>query len=340
MQPLIFENNVLNILDQTKLPGEAIYLKTTDYTDVCQAIRELSVRGAPAIGVAAGYAIALGARSINAADMPAFLTELESVITTVTSTRPTAQNLFQAAERMKKVALLCQTSGEAREKLLQEARNIHFEQIKTDLEIGRLGAAIVKDKTSILTHCNTGSLATAGYGTALGVIKYAYSLGKKISVIATETRPLLQGARLTAFELKTEGIPFVLITDSMAGYIMSLGKVDMVITGADRIALNGDTANKIGTYTLAILAREHGVPFYIAAPTTTFDIKTQSGQDIVIEEREPEEVTHFNCHPSAPQGTKALNPAFDVTPSNLVSGYITEKGVFKAKEIASIFSDL
>jgi len=338
MQPLRFDNNTLHILDQTRLPEEISYLECKDYTEVCQAIRELSIRGAPAIGVAAGYAAAMGAIAVKAAEMPEFIRCLEHVISAITSTRPTAQNLFQAAERMRRSALSCQNPDEARKKLMQEARDIHFEQIKTDLEIGRHGAEIVKDNTAILTHCNTGSLATAGYGTALGVIKYAHSLGKKIYVLATETRPLLQGARLTTFELKAEGIPFSLITDSMAGHFMSLGKVDMVLTGADRIALNGDSANKIGTYTLAVLASRHNIPFYIAAPITTFDKHTAEGKDIIIEERNPEEITHFHHQTTTPEGTSALNPAFDVTPAELISGYITERGIVKAGDIPGLLA--
>lgn len=336
MQPLYFENNILHILDQRRLPAEISHLEISDYTDVCQAIKELAVRGAPAIGVAAGYAVALAALAIKTPEMASFLTELEQAISEIKSTRPTAQNLFQVAIRMRQVAFECSTPGSAREKLTLEAVKIHQEQTTTDLEISRQGAEIISDKATILTHCNTGSLATAGYGSALGVIKHAFHQGKKINVIATETRPLLQGSRLTAFELKAEGIPFALITDSMAGYFMQLGKVDMVITGADRIALNGDSANKIGTYTLAVLAKNHNIPFYIAAPTTTFDSKTLTGRDIIIEERNPEEVTHFLSHPSAPPDIRALNPAFDVTPSSLISGYITEKGVIKAEDIAAL----
>lgn len=336
MQPLSFDNDVLHILDQTKLPGEIHYLKLKDYAGVCKAIKDLSVRGAPAIGVAAGYAVALASLAIKSSEMVSFLARIEQAILEINSARPTAQNLFQVTARMRKVALECQTPGEARTKLVLEAGKIHREQTRTDLELSRHGAEIVPKDATILTHCNTGSLATGGYGTALGVIKYAFEQGKNIDVIATETRPLLQGSRLTAFELKAEGIPFALITDSMAGYFMSLGKVDMVLTGADRISRNGDSANKIGTYTLAVLAKEHGIPFYIAAPTTTFDTNTLTGQGIIIEERDPEEVTHFNHQPSAPQGIRALNPAFDVTPSRLITGYITEHGVFKAEDITRL----
>lgn len=336
MQPLNFENDTLYILDQKKLPGETVYLKITEHTGVCQAIRELSVRGAPAIGVAAGYGIALGALNIKTANRHCFLQQLDSIISEITSTRPTAQNLFQAAGRMQRIALACESPADTRAKLLLEACKIHDEQVKIDLEIGRHGAGLVKDNSTILTHCNTGALATAGYGTALGVIKYAFFHGKQINVIATETRPLLQGARLTAFELKEEGIPFILITDSQAGHFMALGKVDMIITGADRIALNGDSANKIGTYTLAVLAERHHIPFYIAAPTTTFDLQTPEGKDIIIEERAPEEVTHFLGCRSAPEGTRSRNPAFDITPAELISGFITEKGVIRTCEVCML----
>ena len=338
MQALRFENNILYVLDQTKLPGQVNYLEIDSCAGVCEAIKNLSVRGAPAIGVAAGYGVALAALSIKTGGMSEFLTQLEKAIAEIKSTRPTAQNLFQVTSRMSQVAFKCDTPGNAREKLALEAAKIHEEQARIDLALSRNGAEVVPDNAMILTHCNTGSLATAGYGTALGVIKYAFNQGKKVEVIATETRPLLQGSRLTTLELKEEKIPFILITDSMAGHFMRLGKINIVITGADRISLNGDTANKIGTYSLAVLAEFHNIPFYIAAPITTFDANSSSGRDIIIEERSSEEITHFNCHSLAPAGVHVRNPAFDITPSALIRGYITEKGIFKADEIASLLA--
>ena len=338
MQALRFENNILYVLDQTKLPGQVNYLEIDSCAGVCEAIKNLSVRGAPAIGIAAGYGVALAALSIKTGGMSEFLTQLEKAIAEIKSTRPTAQNLFQVTSRMSQIAFECDTPGSAREKLALEATKIHEEQARIDLALSRNGAEVVPDNAMILTHCNTGSLATAGYGTALGVIKYAFNQGKKVEVIATETRPLLQGSRLTTLELKEEKIPFILITDSMAGHFMRLGKINIVITGADRISLNGDTANKIGTYSLAVLAEFHNIPFYIAAPITTFDANSSSGRDIIIEERSSEEITHFNCHSLAPAGVHVRNPAFDITPSALIRGYITEKGIFKADEIASLLA--
>jgi methylthioribose-1-phosphate isomerase len=338
MQPLRFENNILYVLDQTKLPGQIDYLEIDSCAGACEAIKNLSVRGAPAIGIAAGYGIALAALAIEADDMPSFLAQLEKAASAVKSTRPTAQNLFQVAARMLGLALNCSAPDDARVRLVQEAFEIHREQMESDLLLSKYGAEIVADNSQILTHCNTGSLATGGYGTALGVIKYAFSEGKQIKVIATETRPLLQGSRLTALELREAGIPFALITDSMAGYLMSLGKINMVITGADRIAANGDTANKIGTYSLAVLAGNHDVPFYIAAPTTTFDKNASSGKDIPIEERGPQEVTHFNDQSLAPTETPVINPAFDITPSKYITGFITEKGVFGPDEITGLLA--
>ncbi|GAI16991.1 unnamed protein product, partial [marine sediment metagenome] len=266
----------LRILDQTRLPQEQRFIDLAGYQDVAVAIREMKVRGAPAIGIAAAYGIALGGLAIAAANREEFLTQLNQVIQALADTRPTAVNLFQAIDRMSKAAGRGNSIAEIKRMLVDEAKQIHNEEIEATMRLSQLGAELIKDGFTILTHCNAGFLATAGYGTALGVIKAAKEQGKHVSVIATETRPLLQGARLTAWELKQENIPVTLITDSMAGYFMRQGKIDCVIVGADRIAANGDVANKIGTYTLAVLAKENGVPFYVAAPTTTIDFSLVS----------------------------------------------------------------
>ncbi|MBI4284598.1 MAG: S-methyl-5-thioribose-1-phosphate isomerase [Chloroflexi bacterium] len=318
----------VRLIDQTRLPQAEVYLDLTDYHDVAAAIKELKIRGAPAIGVAGAYALALGALHVKAATRKEFLKEFEKIKQAIASTRPTARNLFWSLERLAQVA---QTSSEdvarTKEALVNEALRIHAEEAEATLKLSEFGAALLKDSSAILTHCNTGALATAGYGTALGVIKWAIKQGKHIRVLATETRPLLQGARLTCWELKKADIPATLITDSMAGYLMSLGKIDGVIVGADRIAANGDTANKIGTYTLAVLAKAHNIPFYIAAPTSTIDLSLASGKGIPIEERRPEEVTGFQGVTTAPADMAVANPAFDVTPHHLITAIITEKGV-------------
>jgi len=289
----------------------------------------LKIRGAPAIGIAGAYAVALGALKIDSAARDIFLRSLQDIIDTVAATRPTARNLFRALDRMRQVANSGGDVAQTKAALVDEAVKIHAEEAAATEQISRFGAELIQDGFTILTHCNTGPLATAGYGTALGVIRMAKEQGKNISVLATETRPLLQGARLTTWELKSAGIPVTLITDSMAGYFMRRGEIGCVITGADRIAANGDTANKIGTYTLAVLARENGIPFYIAAPTTTIDPSLASGDKIPIEERSADEVTHIQGVPIAPEGVAAANPAFDVTPHRYITAIITEKGVIK-----------
>jgi len=316
----------LRILDQSRLPGEQIFADLDNYRDVVLAIKEMRIRGAPAIGVTAAYGIALGASSIKTANKDEFLAQLNQVVQAFTASRPTAANLFQAIDRMKKAA---REGGvtELKNSLVNEAKRIHQEEITATKQLSQLGAELIKDGFTLLTHCNAGPLATAGYGTALGVIKAAKDQGKRVSVFATETRPLLQGARLTTWELRQEGIPVTLITDSMAGYFMQQRKIDCVIVGADRIAANGDVANKIGTYTLAVLAKESGIPFYVAAPTSTIDLSLSSGDKIPIEERSPEEVTHIHGVPIAPEGTKAANPAFDVTPHSYITAIITENGM-------------
>jgi len=328
-QPLAWLGNKISLLDQTRLPREEVYLELKNLQEVAQAIKEMKVRGAPAIGVAAAYGVALGALEIKAASTDEFMTKLNTVIQTIEVTRPTARNLFATIGRMRKVAKAGEDVAEIKQALVKEAVKIHAEEAEATRKLSQLGAELIEDGSSVLTHCNTGSLATTGYGTALGVIKYAHEQGKKIRVFATETRPRLQGARLTAWELKKADIPFTLITDSMAGHFMSRGEISCVIAGADRIAANGDTANKIGTYSLAVLAMEHGIPFYIAAPTTTIDLSLACGAQIPIEERDPEEVTRIQGIGIAPEGTKAANPAFDVTPHLYITAIITEKGIIK-----------
>jgi len=318
----------LRILDQSKLPWEQILIDMDDYRDVVVAIKEMKVRGAPAIGVAAAYGIALGASRIEAANGQEFLARLEQVIGTFAVSRPTAVNLFRAIDRMKRAARGASVA-EMKESLVNEARQIHREEVTATRKLSQLGAELIKDGFTVLTHCNAGPLATAGYGTALGVIKAAKDQGKKLSVFATETRPLLQGARLTTWEIMEEGIPVTLITDSMAGYFMQQKKVNCVLVGADRIAANGDVANKIGTYTLAVLAKENKVPFYVAAPVSTIDPFLGSGEGIPIEERSPEEVTHVRGVPIAPEGVRVANPAFDVTPHSYITAIITDKGIIR-----------
>jgi methylthioribose-1-phosphate isomerase len=319
----------VRILDQTGLPQEETYLELGNYQDIASAIVELKIRGAPAIGVAGGYAVALGGLKIKASAKAEFIKELKGIIKSIASTRPTARNLPQALERMQRTAEAGKDVEQIKKGLVDEAIAIHNEEAAATLKLSQLGAELIKDGFTVLTHCNTGPLATAGYGTALGIIIQAYEQGKRLTVIATETRPLLQGARLTAWELKQFNIPFSLITDSMAGYFMSKGEVDCVIVGADRIALNGDTANKIGTYTLAVLAKENKIPFYVAAPLTTVDPSLASGDEIPIEQRSPDEVTHIQGVAIAPEGTEAQNPAFDVTPHPYISAIITDGGIIQ-----------
>ncbi len=328
-QPVEWLENRVRILDQTRLPQQEIYLELATCQEVASAIKELKVRGAPAIGVVAAYGVALGALEIKAESRDQFLKKLRGVVGTLADTRPTARNLFRAINRMQAAAEAGADIEEIKSALIDEAVEIHSEEIESTRKLSQLGAGLIEDGFTILTHCNTGPLATTGYGTALGVIRQAKDDGKKIKVLVTETRPLLQGARLTTWELKQADIPFTLITDSMAGYFMGRGEVDCVITGADRITANGDTANKIGTYTLAVLARENGIPFYVAAPTTTIDPSLASGDGIIIEERSPEEVTRIQGVSIAPEGTRAANPAFDITPHKYITAIITEKSIIK-----------
>jgi len=319
----------VRILDQTKLPQKEVYLELGSYQDVASAIAELKIRGAPAIGVCGAYGVALGALKIKIKSRDDFLQRLRAITRAIAATRPTARNLFRAIERMQKAAESAKDVEEIKKALVNEAIRLHTEEEAATRRLSQLGAKLIKDGFSVLTHCNTGALATAGYGTALGVIIKAKEQGKKLKVLVTETRPLLQGARITAWELKKAKIPFTLITDSMAGYFTSRGEVDCVIVGADRIASNGDTANKIGTYTLAVLAKEHNIPFYVAAPTTTIDLSLASGVEIPIEERSPKEVTHIQGVATAPAGVKAQNPAFDITPHHYITAIITEGGIIR-----------
>jgi methylthioribose-1-phosphate isomerase len=328
-QPIEWLGNRVKILDQTCLPQVETYLETADYRDIASAIKELKVRGAPAIGVAGAYAIALGALEIRSGTKDDFLEQLSQVSKAITGTRPTARNLFQAIERMQRVVEAGRDAGQIREALVQEAIRIHADEIEATWKLNQLGAELVRDGFAVLTHCNTGPLATAGYGTALGVIRAASEQDKRVKVFATETRPLLQGARLTAWECQQLGIPVTLITDSVAGYFISRGEIDCVIVGADCIAANGDTANKIGTYTLAVLANESGVPFYVAAPTSTIDPSLATGAEIPIEQRSPEEVTGFQGVRTAPEGIDAANPAFDLTPHKYITAIITERGIIR-----------
>lgn len=327
MKPVDFVQNKVTILDQTRLPQKVVFVELKDYRDVARAIKEMRVRGAPAIGVTAAYGVALGAQRIIANNREDFLRQLVTIFNTFRATRPTAVNLFRTLDRMKRIAEKARNITELKEALEGEARRIHSEEEAAMERLSQIGAQLIEDGFSILTHCNTGALATAGYGTAQGVIRAAWKEGKRISVLATETRPLLQGARLTTWELLQEEIPVTLITDSMAGYFMKEGKVNCVIVGADRIAANGDVANKIGTYTLAVLAMENGIPFYVAATTSSIDLSLSSGDKIPVEERSPEEVTFIQGVAIAPKGVKAANPAFDVTPHFYVSAIITEKGI-------------
>ena len=328
-QPIEWKGDRVKLLDQTLLPGGEVYLEITDYREIITAIKELKIRGAPAIGVAGAYGMVLGANHIEARSKSAFLPVLHQVAIAISGTRPTARNLFWAIDRMENVADKGKNIEEIKTALLKEAKKIHNEEAEATFELSKNGSELIKDGARILTHCNTGPLATTGYGTALGIIIYAHMQGKKVQVYVDETRPLLQGARLTTWELRKIGVPVTLITDSMSGHFMHKGKIDCVIVGADRIAANGDTANKIGTYSLAVLAKENRIPFYVAAPTSTFDLSLHSGKSIPIEQRNPSEVTHIKGIAIAPRYVSAANPAFDVTPSKYITAIITEKGIIR-----------
>jgi methylthioribose-1-phosphate isomerase len=319
----------LRLLDQTKLPLEVVFVEARQYSEVVEAIKAMRVRGAPALGVVAAYAVAMAARDIRAADHQEFLRLLESAGREIESARPTAVNLAWAVRRMLRVAEREANMGQMRARLLAEAKRVQEEDEEVNRRIGRFGSEIIPEGGAVLTHCNTGALATAGYGTALGVIRASWEQGKRFQVFATETRPFLQGARLTAWELVQLGIPSTLIVDSAAGFLMKRGEVSCVVVGADRIAANGDVANKVGTYTLAVVAGENRVPFYVAAPTSTVDLALSSGDEIPIEERRPEEVTRFGGVQVAPEGVGVRNPAFDLTPHQYLTGIITEKGILR-----------
>jgi methylthioribose-1-phosphate isomerase len=332
MHPTIeWKDDAVVMIDQRKLPASEIYVSCKTANEVAKAIKTMVIRGAPAIGVAAAMGIALGMRRSAASGTKQFTTEFQKTCDLMAGTRPTAVNLFWAIERMKKVFAEAAQGGcsvdEIKQRLEAEARRIHDEDVESCRTMGAHGATLVPEDARILTHCNAGALATAGYGTALGVIRAAAEQGKKVAVLADETRPFLQGARLTAWELVRDGIDTTVITDSMAGAMMRLGHVDLVVVGADRIAANGDVANKIGTYGVAVLAREHGIPFYVAAPLSTIDLSTPDGSKIPIEERNDKEVTHVGSARLTPEGAHVRNPAFDVTPSRFVTAIITERGI-------------
>lgn len=327
-----WDGDAVVLIDQRYLPGKEDYLACKSPEAVAEAIKDMVVRGAPAIGVTAALGIALGLKQADAQDIETLRRSLESLSTLMASTRPTAVNLFWAIERMKK--RFDELASEGVDSVVSgmeaEAVAIRKEDIEINRRMGAHGAELVPDGARILTHCNAGALATAGYGTALGVMYAAKEAGKSIEVFADETRPFLQGARLTAWELTKNDVPVTLITDNMAGYFMAKGEIDMVIVGSDRIASNGDVCNKIGTYSVAVLAKEHGIPFYAVAPTSTFDLSIASGKEIPIEERSPDEVTHVHGVRLAPEGVAIRNPAFDVTPARLVTAIVCENGIAKA----------
>lgn len=322
------------MIDQRLLPAEEVYPVFKTYEEVAYAIKEMVVRGAPAIGVAAAMGVALGARDNGTDDPAAFDASFSHICEVIGATRPTAVNLFWAIERMRNLYQTLKSDGlslaEIRQRLITEAQQMHDEDIEINRVMGANGAALIPDDATVLTHCNAGALATAGYGTALGVIRAAVEAGKQVAVFADETRPFLQGARLTAWELHKDNIPVTIITDNMAGHFMKAGKIDCIVVGADRIAANGDVANKIGTYSVAVLAKENNIPFYVAAPISTIDLQTKSGEGIPIEERPQNEVTHVKGAQLTPDGISIANPAFDVTPNRYVAAIITERGVARA----------
>jgi methylthioribose-1-phosphate isomerase len=334
------EADAVVMIDQRKLPAQEVYVRCKTAPEVARAIKTMVIRGAPAIGVAAAMGVALGMRRSTATGTQKFAAEFHRTCDLLAATRPTAVNLFWAIERMKRSFAAAAFAGESvdqiKDRLDRESTAIHDEDVANCRAMGAFGAAVVPADARILTHCNAGALATAGYGTALGVIRGAVEQGKHITVFADETRPFLQGARLTAWELVRDGIDTTVITDNMAGALMAQGKVNFVVVGADRIAANGDTANKIGTYGVAVLAREHGIPFYVAAPLSTIDLQTPDGSRIPIEERNAREVTHVGGAQLAPAGASVWNPAFDVTPHRLIAGIITERGIVRPPYLESL----
>ena len=339
-QPIEWTDRGVAMLDQRKLPAEEVSYTYTDYREVAKAIREMVIRGAPAIGVAAAMGVALGVQKSAAKTIEELKSEFAVICETLSKTRPTAVDLFWALERMKtRFAELMRSHLDIagiRQALIKEAQEVHEEKKSTDEAIGRFGAEFMPKEGHVMTQCNAGALATAGIGTALGVIRVAYQQGRKLHVLVPETRPYLQGARLTAWELHRAGIPLTVITDNMVGHFLKTGKVGAIVTGADRIAANGDTANKIGTYSMAVLAKENNIPFYIAAPISTFDMSIQSGEQIPIEERSSAEVTHIQGVRIAPADVAAAHPAFDVTPNRYIAAIFTERGVAKAPYTESL----
>jgi methylthioribose-1-phosphate isomerase len=327
------DGDVVVMIDQRKLPAEEVYVRCKTASEVARAIRTMVIRGAPAIGVSAAMGIAIGMRQSKATGTQKFAAEFHKNCELMAGTRPTAVNLFWAIDRMKRTFAAAAQAGESvdqiKDRLDREAQAIHDEDVASCRALGAFGAEVVPEDARILTHCNAGALATAGYGTALGVVRGAVEKGKRVAVFADETRPFLQGARLTAWELVRDGIQTTVITDNMTGALMNQGKVDLVVVGADRIAANGDTANKIGTYSVAVLARAHDIPFYVAAPLSTIDLNTPDGAHIPIEERSRREVTHVAGSQLAPDGALVWNPAFDVTPYRYIAGIITERGIFR-----------
>jgi methylthioribose-1-phosphate isomerase len=329
---LEWTDNGVVFIDQTKLPTEEIYVTCTTYQQVADAIRDMIVRGAPAIGVAAAMGIAIGVKDSKAGNAADLRKDLDQICEAIRQTRPTAVNLFWAIRRMQEKfeSLRGRPVPEIKQAIVEEAKRMHAEDIAANQAMGRHGATLMPSAGGVLTHCNAGALATAGYGTALGVIRAAVEQGKKIHVFADETRPFLQGARLTAWELVKDGIPTTVISDNMAGVMMKQGKIGAIVVGADRIAANGDVANKVGTYTVAILAKEHGIPFYVAAPISTVDLDTPDGSGIPIEQRNVKEVSHIAGKQMTPDGVSIENPAFDVTPAKYVNAIITERGIARA----------
>jgi len=336
IRPIEWANGTLRLLDQTRLPSEEVIVEAHGYLEAVDAIRTMQVRGAPAIGVTAAYAVAMAAGDLDAADKESFLKRLSEAGAEIKAARPTAVNLMWAVDRMLSIAESEADINSAKARLLEEAVRIEKEDEEINRRMGSHGIELMPDGGSVLTHCNAGALATAAFGTAVGVIRAGWEDGKRFKVFNTETRPFLQGARLTAWEFKKLGIPSTLVVDSAAGMLMRRGEIGCVITGADRIAANGDTANKIGTYTLAVLAKENNIPFYVAAPISTVDMSLSDGDQIEIEQRSSSEVTEFRGIPVAPDGVEALNPGFDVTPAKYVSAIITEAGVARPPFIDSL----
>ena len=336
-EPIVWTAEGVVMIDQRRLPAELIHITYTDYREVAKAITEMVIRGAPAIGVAAAMGVALGVQHSTASSVAELRAEFPTICGTIARTRPTAVDLFWAIERMKRrfEELAAAPLESLRTGMIEEARSVHEEKKTTDEAIGRFGAGLMPENGNVMTQCNAGALATAGIGTALGVIRVAVEQGRRLHVYVPETRPYLQGARLTAWELAEGGIPLTLITDNMVGHFLKTGNVGAVVVGADRIAANGDTANKIGTYQIAVLARENGVPFYVAAPVSTLDLAISSGESIPIEERAGEEVTHIRGLRIAPD-VRVANPAFDITPARFIAAIITECGVARAPYVESL----